>query len=244
MAGLLCVAGQAGFTPASSGSGYLVRVGDSLWAISRANGVTVDQLAQANHMRPSDLLLAGRHLTIPRAATARPTTSSGPSNNSGTARPDPNFCATFTPSAGQRGVLPDGLTANPSRLALRPLFVHWARAYGISPALSEAIAWQESGWQSNVVSSAQAVGVGQLLPSTADFVSQLLIGRTLDIHAASDNIQMSARYLAYLQGEEGGNLCRTVAAYYEGSLNMSRYGVFNETQPYIMSVEALIPRFQ
>ena len=35
----------------------------------------------------------------------------------------------------------------------------------------------------------------------------------------------------------------TIAAYYEGPLNLSRSGVFPETQLYVASVEALIPRF-
>ncbi len=141
-----------------------------------------------------------------------------------------------------RGVLPSTLRANSARLALRPLFVSWAERYGVSPALVEAIAWQESGWQEGVVSSASAVGIGQLLPSTATFVSQTLLGTKLNINTVNDNIQMEARYLAYLQGHLGST-CATVAGYYEGLGTMQRSGVLIESQAYVASVESFIPSF-
>ncbi len=261
VAGLLCLAGQASFhaprAQAPAGGKpptYVVKAGDSLWAIARTYRVTVAQLASTNAMHPSDVLVIGRHLKIPGVTSpSTPSThsASAPGSRPGTPAAasaggppaDRNFCNTFTPTAGPRHVLPAGLQGQPARMALRPLFVHWSKQYGVAPALAEAIAWQESGWQVGVVSSAQAVGVGQLLPSTADFVSHQLLGQTLDINSASDNIRMSARYLAYLQGQEG-SVCRTVAAYYEGSVNMSHYGVFLETEPYVASVEALMPRFE
>jgi hypothetical protein len=55
---------------------------------------------------------------------------------------------------------------------------------------------------------------------------------------------MSAAFLAYLAGVEGNNQCETIAAYYEGPLNLGQYGVFPETQAYVASVEALLPRFE
>ena len=83
------------------------------------------------------------------------------------------------------------------------------------------------------------MGTGQLMPGTASFISGTLIGMPLDIHSVSDNIRMSAAFLAYLAGVEGNNRCATIAAYYEGPLNLSHYGVFTETQAYVASVEAL-----
>lgn len=43
---------------------YRVRSGDSLWTISRAHGVSVDQLARWNGMAPRDPLRAGRELLL------------------------------------------------------------------------------------------------------------------------------------------------------------------------------------
>ena len=120
----------------------------------------------------------------------------------------------------------------------------WANHYDLSAPLLEAIAWQESGWQQDVVSSAGAVGTGQILPSTASFVSTDLVGMPLNIKSQSDNIRMSAALLSYLADIEGNNRCDVIAAYYEGSINLSRYGVFPDTQAYVANVEALIPEFE
>jgi murein DD-endopeptidase MepM/ murein hydrolase activator NlpD len=233
---------------------HVVQPGDTLWAISRADGLTVAQLAAANHMNPNDLLLIGRHLIIPARgsrAAARPATASRSSTtnarSSSAHRSGANpftFCSTFVPRTGPWGVLPALLRESPRRLALRPLFEHWANHYNLSAPLLEAIAWQESGWQQNVVSSAGAVGTGQILPSTASFVISNLVGMRLNIKSQSDNIRMSAALLSYLADLEGNNRCDVIAAYYEGSINLSRFGVFPDTQKYVANVEALIPEFE
>jgi soluble lytic murein transglycosylase-like protein len=126
---------------------------------------------------------------------------------------------------------------------LRPVFVRWAAYYGVSAALVEAVAWQESGWQQDVISSANAVGIGQIIPSTAEFISSELIGLPLSVNSLSDNVRMMTRFLSYLQAVEGTR-CRTIAAYYEGPQNMAKLGVLPETVPYVVSVEALVPRFE
>lgn len=232
--GLLVGAGAASYHAAHT---YTVKPGDTLWALARANGVSVPQLAMANHMSANDLLLIGRHLYIPSNAPS--------AGASGHAAANPwRFCTTFTSTGGQWGVLPQLLQDSPNRLALQPVFMHWADYYNLSLPLLEAIAWQESGWQQNVVSSAGAVGTGQIMPGTAQFIESQLIGRSLNINSASDNIRMSAAFLAFLAGVEGNNRCATIASYYEGPLNMSRHGAFPETQAYVASVEALVPDFE
>jgi hypothetical protein len=238
--GLLVAAGAASVSASSDGT-YVVQPGDSLWALARAHGLTVDQLAAANHMNPNDILLIGRHLYIPSQAPS-PAPGSGATGSGSNANPW-TFCSTFTPDGGPWGVEPELLSQSPDRLALRPLFVEWANHYDLSLPLLEAIAWQESGWQQNVVSSTGAIGAGQIMPGTAAFISTVLIGQPMNIHSVSDNIRMSAAFLAYLAHVEGNSPCKTIAAYYEGPLNMGQYGVFSETQAYVASVEALIPRF-
>jgi soluble lytic murein transglycosylase-like protein len=198
-------------------------------------------------MKLTDILAIGRHLTIPGASTtsesqpADSVASPGGSGASGGAGGS-TWCATFTPTRGPWGQLPELLQESPSRLSLQPYFQEWGWTYGVSPALLEAIAWQESGWQEGVVSSAQAVGVGQLLPSTASFVSQYLIGEPLNINSAYDNIRMMARFVAYLQTQVQGT-CNVVAAYYEGTQNLNAYGVLPETEPYVADVEYLMSQF-
>ena len=70
--------------------------------------------------------------------------------------------------------LPAKLAADPQRLALRPLFDKWAKAYGVPPDLFQAMAWYESGWQNNKVSSTGARGIGQLMPDTIALTQRLI----------------------------------------------------------------------
>ena len=107
----------------------------------------------------------------------------------------------------------------------------WACHYDLSLPLLEAIAWQESGWQQGVTSSAGAVGTGQIMPGTATFISGTLIGMPMNINSVSDNIRMSAAFLAYLAGVEGNNRCADHRRLLRGPLNLSQYGVFPETRP-------------
>ncbi|HVA74872.1 MAG TPA: transglycosylase SLT domain-containing protein [Acidimicrobiales bacterium] len=240
--GVLLAAGAAAY---GSGHSYVVKAGDSLWAIARANGITVNQLAAANNMRASDLLLIGRQLQIPTTGSTAGSTPAVTTASATTENPW-SFCATMSSSGapGTWGVLPDLLRQSPDRLALQPLFIKWSRHYNVSLPLLEAIAWQESGWQQGVVSSTGAIGAGQIMPGTASFISGTLIGMPMNINSVNDNIRMSAAFLAYLAGVEGNNRCATIAAYYEGPLNLGTYGIFPDTQAYVASVEALIPRFE
>jgi N-acetylmuramoyl-L-alanine amidase len=155
------------------------------------------------------------------------------------------FCSSFVPAASPVGVLPYLLQISPSRLALRPIFVQWAEANGIPASLVEAIAWQESGWQQSAVSNVGAIGIGQLMPGTAQFISMDLIGDpSLQSSDPTDNIRMSARLLGYLYKSTGGNLCQTVAGYYQGLRNVLLYGVIPDSQAYVANVLSLQLRFQ
>ena len=241
-------AGLADWSGGSSG-GYVVQPGDSLWAIAAAHHITVDQLASANRLDPAAILPIGRHLYIPgqpgaTAVAASTYAGAGAGSSYGQASAAWSFCSSFVASPGPWGVLPDQLAASPDRLALRPLFEQWAAHYGLSLPLLEAIDWQESGWQQGVVSPTGAIGVGQVEPATAQFVSDYLVGFHLDPYSVSDNIRLSAAYLAYLAHVEGNNQCATIAAYYEGPLHLAAVGVYNDTAAYVASVEALLPRFE
>jgi LysM repeat protein len=249
------VAVAAAFYVGTSGAAhYTVRPGDSLWALAQRYHTSVAALASANHMLPGDLLITGRVIAIPTGQASNdmvavpvvtPVAQAALGSNSMPyGHMDPSsFCADYRPAATPVGVLPAQLMASPSRLSYRPYFVEWGEHYGVSPALLEAIAWQESGWQEGVVSSTGAVGVGQIEPGTAQFVNTQLVGLPLRLDVVSDNIRMEASFVAYLSHQVDGT-CETVAAYYEGARLLERSGVIPETQQYVADVEALIPRFQ
>jgi murein DD-endopeptidase MepM/ murein hydrolase activator NlpD len=224
----------------SSSSPYVVQPGDTLWSIATSHGLTVAQLASANRLNPADILPIGLHLYVPSTSTRLDSVSI-----SSHQKASPwTFCADFIPSGGPYGVLPSGLAGTATYYQLTPLFQRWASYYGVSLPLLEAIAWQESGWQEGVVSPTGAIGVGQVEPYTATFISEDLVGERLDPRSVSDNIRMSAAFVAYLSQVEGNNRCATIAAYYEGPLNLQAMGVLPDTQQYVADVEALLPEFE
>lgn len=251
LAALVLVAVTAGGLAdyASGTGGYVVRPGDSLWAIAAAHDTTVAQLAAVNHLDPAAILPIGRHLSLPGSSSESSSTGSrtvevAATTQSATTQNAWTFCSALVVSPGRYGVLPSRLARSAERLALRPLFEHWAAHYGVSTALLEAVDWQESGWQQSVVSSTGAIGVGQIMPPTGAFIADTLIGEPMNLQSTSDSIRMSAAFLAYLSRVEGNSRCATIAAYYEGPLNLSTQGVYPSTQRYVADVEALMPRFE
>lgn len=130
-----------------------------------------------------------------------------------------------------------------SRQHLDAVFDRWAEANGVSPSLLKALCWNESGWQADVVSSAGADGVCQLMPDTEDHM-EALIGRELDSSDAEDNIRLGARYLRWLLERTDGDTRRAVGAYYQGLAAMRRSGPYDETVAYVDTVVALRERFR
>lgn len=63
--------------------------------------------------------------------------------------------------------------------------------------LLKATAWQESGWQSNIVACDGGIGLMQIMPATADWMNQRF-GQSYDINAYRDNAYLGANYLAWL----------------------------------------------
>jgi LysM repeat protein len=260
LAALLLV-GQASFSVSTSGDRTVtVRSGDTLWGLSLRYGVPLDKLAADNGMELSDLLLIGRRLRLPgrgqpglSATTSAAGLAAGPATSTPKPRPRhftaadlaqmAGFCRSYVPPSGPVGALPSSLRSDPKLGALRPVFVRWARTYGVGPDLVEAIAWQESGWQNTAVSLANARGIGQLLPETAVFVNGLL-GTHLKLSVAEDNIRMEVRFLAFLLAATGNRVCEAVASYYQGLTTLQHIGVLPESQLYVRSVLGLRPRFQ
>lgn len=234
----------------SSGpSTYTVRAGDSLWAIATARGITVSQLAAANGLDPNAILPIGKLLTIP-AGSGQAQSSPGAGLAASSTTPSVVFsggaggCSVALGAPlGTTGALVGLVAANPTLVQVRQLLSEWAGYYGIPLGLFEAVTWQESGWYQGALSPTGAVGVGQIEPGTAQFVSQVLVGRPLDPYSLSDNIEMSAAYLAYLSKVEGSNQCATLAAYYEGPLELQTYGLLPDARVYVADIEALIPEF-
>lgn len=67
----------------------------------------------------------------------------------------------------------------------------------IPSELVKATAWQESGWQSNIIACDGGIGLMQVMPATADWMNQRF-GQSYDVHDYRDNAYLGANYLAWL----------------------------------------------
>src|SRR5207253_10344550 len=89
------------------------------------------------------------------------------------------------------------------------------RHYGVRPRLALALAWQESGHQPNLTSSAGALGVMQVLPVTWAYAETVLIGRPVP-HTTDGGIRVGVAYLSHLIDAFDGNERLALAAYLQG----------------------------
>jgi soluble lytic murein transglycosylase-like protein len=106
----------------------------------------------------------------------------------------------------------------------------------IDPALAEAVAEQESGFDPHAISSAGAEGLMQLMPSTARALG------VSDRFDPSANALGGARYLRELLDRFGSNVPLALAAYNAGPGAVERFGgvpPFAETQRYVDRVMEL-----
>jgi N-acetylmuramoyl-L-alanine amidase len=211
----------ASAAPPALGS-YVVRQGDTLSALAANAGVALEQMAAANGLDPSAPLLIGTVLKLPSGAPA-PQRASQPLPQQ---RVVPNAAPEPTPTRVGAGDIQSV-----------------AAAHGVSPSLAAAIAWQESGFNNAMVSSANARGVMQVMPGTWDYVEQNLAGRALDANSATDNVHAGVLYLQHLLQQTGGDESAAIAGYYQGLGSLRSRGMFDDTQKYVANVQALRSRF-
>ena len=125
-----------------------------------------------------------------------------------------------------------------SRSDVRASLDRWARHYGVDPSLARALAWQESGFQDHVRSSAGAFGVMQVTPATWDFVVVFVIGISVP-RTTDGNVRVGVAFLDHLLGQFRGDVRLAVGAYYQGPASVRRHGLFRETRQFVANVLAL-----
>ncbi len=106
-----------------------------------------------------------------------------------------------------------------------------ARQYGIPESIFLKQINQESGWKPDVVSSAGAIGLGQLMPGTAKDLG-------VDPWDPDQNLEGSARYLS-TQYKKYGDWGMALAAYNAGPGNVDKHGgipPFKETRNYVNTI--------
>jgi LysM repeat protein len=211
-------------TSSSAGS-YVVQPGDTLSSIAARAGVSVASLAASNGLTLNEPLLAGTALRLSGSASstspavAQPVGAAAQGNVT-----DPPYPTPEVLSASQIGNV--------------------AAANGVSPSLADAIAWQESGFNNDLVSSADARGIMQILPGTWQYIqNDLNPGTPLAPASAIDNVRGGVLLLHSLLGATGGDPALAAAGYYQGLPSVQRHGVYASTQQYINDILALRRQF-
>ncbi len=128
---------------------------------------------------------------------------------------------------------PAGASATSDRSAYAPLVEQAAARYGLNPAILHGLIQQESGFDPSARSSAGALGLTQLMPSTA---ASLGVAEPLD---PAQSIEGGARYLSQLLQQFAGNTADALAAYNAGPGAVVQYGgvpPYSETQQYVSKV--------
>lgn len=120
-----------------------------------------------------------------------------------------------------------------SRNAYDALIVASASRHGVDPALMKAMMHTESAFNPNARSPVGAQGLMQLMPATA---------RRFSVNNPwnpAENIEGSARYIAWLLRRFNNNVEYAVAGYNAGEGNVDKYGgipPFRETRNYVKKV--------
>jgi soluble lytic murein transglycosylase-like protein len=107
-----------------------------------------------------------------------------------------------------------------------------AARFDLSPALIEALVWQESRWHAQAVSSAGARGLAQLMPGTAREMG-------IDPDDPFANLEGGARYLREQLDRFDGDVEKALAAYNAGPGRVAAANgipAIRETQNYVASV--------
>ncbi|CAM3896136.1 transglycosylase SLT domain-containing protein [Nocardioides zeicaulis] len=198
---------------------YVVRPGDTATGLAVRFHAWTDELVALNHLGRDGRLTVGQRLVVPVVDARRGTTG----------------------SEDARGA-PGRRHPDPGRERVRRAVADAARRHGVDPHLALAVAWQESGWQMDVVSDAHAVGAMQVLPSTARWMEGYA-GRPLRLHRLRDNAAAGTLLLRVL-ARETDRRRHVVAAYYQGLGAVRAHGLYAETRTYVRNVEAIRRRLE
>lgn len=135
-------------------------------------------------------------------------------------------------SVNPRSVTQVTTSAGPS--AWRARIAQLAAKYDLSPALLEAVVWQESRWNDDAVSPVGAQGLAQLMPGTARMMG-------VNPQDPSANLEGGARYLRLQLDRFDGNIEKALAAYNAGPGRVIEAGGvprIAETQAYVAAIMA------
>jgi N-acetylmuramoyl-L-alanine amidase len=240
---------------------YVIQPGDTLTGLAARTGVSERRLAAINRLPADTLLIAGATLSVPGAAT----TNSAPVHTTVpyVVQPGDTLSAiasragtTWVALATMNGISPGAVLLagatlrvpasfggppypTPERVTLSQV-EQIATAGAVPGALAAAVAWQESGFNNDLVSSADARGVMQILPGTWSWIqSALTPDNPLAPALAVDNVRGGVLLLHSLLADTGGDMQLAIAGYVQGLDSVRSNGMFAVTSQYVRDVLAL-----
>lgn len=190
---------------------HVVHSGDTLSGLARKYHTTVAKLAHLNHLDPTQFLLIGTRLRVPDGHQVN----------------RPKQVKAIRTAVRTQSVA-----------SIQALLDEWASHYGVSVHLVRALAWMESGYNNNLVSSVGARGIMQLLPTTFKFVESVLIGHHLR-HDADGNVRAGVAYLSHLLHDFNGDQRLALAGWYQGEGAVRKHGLYRVSKTFVKDVLAL-----
>jgi LysM repeat protein len=248
--------------------GHVVAPGETLFTLARKYLTTPQDIARANHIADPNLIVIGMNLRIPGSAGA-PAPQPAPAPATGLQPPAAQVVTyavkpgdNLTAIAVHYGVTPAALAALngisrlnliqvgkvlripvPSPATVESLLAKYAKTYQVEAALIKALAWQESGWQQQVISDMGAVGVMQLMPETGRFTGDFILQRSVNTANLEHNVEAGVAFFSYLIRQAKGDVPLAVAGYYQGLRSVRQKGMQADTKRYVANVMALRQRF-
>ncbi|SEE16120.1 Soluble lytic murein transglycosylase [Arthrobacter alpinus] len=251
------VGGQSSPAPASnttaapakpaSGSEYVIKAGDTLSAIATKNDVSLSALLSANGVDAKAPIFPGKTLTIPglNAASSEITPiTPKPTDTPAALAPEDQVPSTFLHYTYPAAVVSDAnknkamllAAPSPSQEQMKELVASTAARMGVDPALAMAFAQQESGFNHQSVSPANAIGTMQVIPDAGEWASGL-VGRELNLLDPQDNVTAGVAIIrALLKGAPSET--EAIAGYYQGQYSVSVNGLFPDSEVYVAGINA------
>lgn len=223
---------------------HVVAPGETLHGIAARHHMAPSALRRANSMGDDSFLKVGELLLLRDSTAKRHRIAPEP----------PADVPRVATSAQVEGIRPDVLRAarlnkftllqrtHPAPAQARLLVASIAEELGAEPALMQAVAAQESGFQHTTVSAGNAIGIMQVTPRSGRWASDI-VGRALDLLDIADNIVAGTVILGWLiETAESEN--EALAGYYQDLRSVRSEGLLPETKAFVRAVQMQRPRMQ